>query len=125
MSKDARYFKHDSGARHDPKVEALINKYGIEGYGRYWVLLEMMREASFYRLETEEYVWGSISKNFKCSIEEAKKFVEDCVNEFKLFVIDKEHGFLYSISFCRRMDKLDAIREKCSKAGIASWESRK
>lgn len=31
--KDCYYFPHDSNARSDPKIMALIQKYGIEGYG--------------------------------------------------------------------------------------------
>ena len=49
--KDSRYFKHDANARNDPKIKALLNKYKMEGYGRYWIVVEMLREASHYRLE--------------------------------------------------------------------------
>ena len=49
MSKDAYYFKHDAHARHDPKIRALINKYGLDGYGKFWVIIEMLREETTYK----------------------------------------------------------------------------
>jgi hypothetical protein len=35
-----KWFKHDSDARMDAKVQKLRMKYGMEGYGLYWYLLE-------------------------------------------------------------------------------------
>jgi len=44
MKKDAYYFSHDSNARHDPNICEMRLNYGMEGYGLYWVMIEMMRE---------------------------------------------------------------------------------
>jgi len=44
------YFPHDGGARRDPKVLALCMKYGIEGYGIYFMILEMIFEGKLYRI---------------------------------------------------------------------------
>jgi len=35
-----KWFKHDSGSRHDAKIQKLRLKYGLEGYGMYFFLLE-------------------------------------------------------------------------------------
>ena len=35
-----KWFKHDSDARHDAKLQKLRLKYGLEGYGMYFFLLE-------------------------------------------------------------------------------------
>ena len=35
-----KWFKHDSVANIDPKLRKLRIKYGMEGYGLYWYLLE-------------------------------------------------------------------------------------
>lgn len=108
--KDAYYFKHDSNARHDPKIKALINKYGLEGYGRFWVIIEMLREASNYKLEDEQYIWDALAEQMKCNVIEVKEFVKDCTEVFKLFVQDD--GFFYSASLLDRMIKLDEKRKK-------------
>lgn len=118
MSKDSYYFKHDSNARHDPKIQALIKKYKIEGYGRFWIIIEMLRESTHYKLEDKHYVWLSLAEQMLCSVEEVKKFVADCVKEFEL--LTKEDTFFYSPALLARMIKLDDIRAKRSKAG--AWE---
>ncbi|MDQ7860585.1 DUF4373 domain-containing protein [Peribacillus frigoritolerans] len=56
MSKDAYYFTHDSNARHDPKVTAMRGVYGSEGYGWYWMLIEMLRESNDYKLDMHSKV---------------------------------------------------------------------
>ena len=42
--KDAYYFPHDSNATRDPKVMILMGEMGLEGYGIYWVLIELLRD---------------------------------------------------------------------------------
>ena len=118
--KDAYYFKHDAHARHDPKMKALIGKYGIAGYGKFWVIIEMLRETSGYKLEDKDYIWSSLSKDMECSVEEVKQFIKDCVNEFSLLV--QEDGFYYSESFLGRMNKLDEIRQKRKLAAYERWD---
>ena len=44
MSKDAYYFTHDSNAKYDPKCALLIDQLGMEGYGIYWMLIEVLRD---------------------------------------------------------------------------------
>ena len=39
-----QYFKHMGVMRHDPKIKRLINRYGIEGYGLYNLILETITE---------------------------------------------------------------------------------
>ena len=108
--KDAYYFKHDSNASHDPKIKALINQYGIEGYGRFWIIIEMLRESSGYKLENKQYIWDALAEQMKCPIPEMKKFIKDCSETFELLV--QEDGFFYSNSLLERMVKLDDIRKK-------------
>lgn len=44
MKKDAYYFSHFSNARHDRRIKRLRKELGIEGYGIYFMLLEVLRE---------------------------------------------------------------------------------
>ena len=82
MPKDAYYFKHDSNARNDPKIKALKQKYGIEGYGRYWIIIEILRESTGYKIIDKMYNWQSIALEFKCELPEVMKFMNDCIDEF-------------------------------------------
>ena len=109
MASNVGYFTHDHNARHDAKIKALIKKYGIEGYGRFWMLVEIMRETNGYKISQKKYVLESLAEEMKCSVEEMTQFIKDCV-EFELFVQDD--GFFYSESLIVRMAKLEAIRDK-------------
>ena len=122
MGKDAYYFKHDYNARHDSKCRALIKKHGIEGYGRYWIILEMFREEKTYKLEDKPYVWDSLAEQMQCkTTEEAKKFIDDCI-KIDLFV--QENGFFYSPAFLERMVKLDQKRQQTAMAAHIMHQKR-
>ena len=49
MSKrDTFYFPHEYNAKDDPKCERLIWEVGMEGYGMFWTLLEVLRAQPDY-----------------------------------------------------------------------------
>ena len=50
MSKDAYYFSHDSNARNDQRLVKIRMKYGMEGYGIYFGIIEILREQRDYYL---------------------------------------------------------------------------
>ena len=118
--KDTRYFTHDENARHDPKIQALIKKYKIKGYGMFWVIIETMRASTGYKLLQKKYVMESLAEQMQCSADEVKEFIKDCVNEFELFV--QENGFVYSESLLVRMSKLEAMRDKKRSAAYIMHE---
>lgn len=37
-----RWFKHDSDANRDAKLQKVVIKYGLEGYGLYWYCIELI-----------------------------------------------------------------------------------
>ncbi|BBI32456.1 DUF4373 domain-containing protein [Cohnella abietis] len=119
--KEAYYFSHDSNARHDPKIIPMRGVYGSAGYGWYWILIEMMREANGYKLDIQgKYIWNAYAQQMGCnSPEEACSFINDCINEFNLFSSD-EHSF-WSESLIRRMGKREEVIEKRKLAANARW----
>lgn len=119
MSKDAYYFSHDSNARHDPKITAMRSVYGSEGYGWYWMLIEMMREADGYRLEMQgKYTFNAYAMQMHSDCNTIERFVHDCINEFYLFASDGSQ--FWSESLLRRMD----IREKTSEVRRSAANKR-
>lgn len=121
--KDAFYFSHDCNARHDPKILALRSVYGMEGYGRYWILIEMLREQSDYRIMLTKYVWNALAMQMQCSASEAEEFVQNCINEFRLFQSDGKA--FWSESLFRRMSKKDAKTDQARNAANARWNKGK
>lgn len=51
-----KYFSHDSNAAQDIKCRRLLRRLGMEGYGRWWRLCELLAATDGHRLsiETEE-----------------------------------------------------------------------
>jgi hypothetical protein len=123
MAKEAYYFSHDSNARHDPKISSLVFDYGMEGYGRFWVLIEMLREQSGYKLKLDDNAYKALAMQMQCKIEDVKKFINDCIDVYKLFIVHDD--FIFSQSLVDRMKIKDALKKKKVKAANARWDKEK
>jgi hypothetical protein len=80
----------------------------MEGYGRFWVLIEIMRATNGHKISEKKYELEALAEEMKCSVEDLKKFLKDCVEEFELFI--KEDGFYYSESLLERLAKLESLK---------------
>ena len=120
MKKDAYYFSHDSNARHDENILAMRSVYKGEGYGWYWIIIEMMRDANSHRLQcTGKYWYLAMAQELQTKPDIALTFINDCVNEFGLFKTDGE--FIWSESLLRRMANRQTISELARKNAIKRW----
>ena len=123
MAKEAYYFSHDSNARHDPKITAMRGVYGSEGYGWWWMLVEMMREADEYKLDIKsKYAFNAYAMQLQCECNAIASFVHDCINEFNLFSSDGEH--FWSDSLLRRMEIRDEKSKKARESANARWKKQ-
>ena len=120
-AKDVYYFSHDCNARNDEKILAMRSVYGLEGYAMYFMIIEILREQNEYKLEINKYTWSTLAMQMNTDASKVQKFVDDCVNEFQLFVI--EDNFLYSKSLIKRMGLFKEISEIRSKAAKKRWEN--
>lgn len=124
MAKEAYYFSHDSNARHDPKITAMRGVYGSQGYGWYWMLIEMMREADGYRLNMQsKYAFNAYAMQLQCECNAIASFVHDCIHEFELFSSDQH--YFWSESLYRRMEKAHDKSEKARSSANARWSKSK
>lgn len=122
--KDTYYFSHDSNANQDPKILAMRSVYGWQGYGWYWLLIEMMREQQDYQLNIEgKYVWNAFALQMQCTDEEAQKYIMDCINEFHLFESDGKN--FWSNSLLKRMEKADEKSSKARESALLRWEKER
>ena len=117
MNKDAYYFPHDSNAKDDPKCVTMIERLGLEGYGIYWMLIEVLREQPTYSYPLS--LLPALARKFKTRINK----VNAVVNDFGLFTITDDEEFR-SESLCRRMSLLDEMRAKRSRAGTKGMSRR-
>lgn len=115
MAIDAYYFSHDSNAKDDPKCVLLIEQLGLEGYGIYWVLIEMLRDQPGYKYPLA--LIPAISRRYNTTSEKMKTVISN----YGLFEIDENDFF--SISLLKRMEHLDNKRIQASIAGKASAQA--
>jgi hypothetical protein len=81
---------HSSQAFHDPRMVKLRAKYGLLGYGYYWILIEILHKTGGKKLlilndprlqdELRGMAWPKLFD-----------FIMDCANEFQLFKTDAEY----------------------------------
>jgi len=120
-----RYFPHDANARHDPKMESMRNEFGAEGYGIYFMLIEIMFSQGG-KLRKFPKMYGGISKMMNVSEDLLERFVRNCVEDYWLFQEDTE--FIWSESLLRRIQVILDKRDKKVNAGrlggIASGKTR-
>ncbi len=122
MAKEAYYFSHDSNARNDEKLLQLRAVYKSEGYGWYWILIEMLRDANAYCLQYDgKFSMLAISRELGCEEQTAKQFIDDCINEFSLFILEKGH--FYSASLNRRMAEREEKSTKAKASALARWNA--
>jgi len=120
IKKDAFYFKHDSNARSDLKIRRLIKRYGWQGYGWWWVLIEIMREQANYLLEYGEDTFDALSSEIGfAQNKEAQDFI-DFLLSIKLLQRDSD-GNLFSARLCADMKYKDDLREIKREAILKRW----
>lgn len=121
--KSTYYFSHDSNARHDIKIQALRSVYGTSGYGKYWIIIEMLRESTNYKLKLNNKVLLiALSREFDCSTDEVQIFLNDCIYDFGLFICDDD--FFWSDSLLQRMELAEIKRNASRTNGLKGGRPR-
>lgn len=87
MKKDAYYFPHFSNARHDRKLKRVIKDLGIEGYGIYFMILEVLRDQMDFKYPLQDI--DLLADEFGTS--ESKLRV--VVTNYDLFQVDTSNNF--------------------------------
>ena len=122
MPKDVYYFSHDSNARRDPKILAMRNEYGVEGYGRYWMIIETLSEQAGYKLEHKKWTLSGLAMDMQCDVNSLESFIESLIKDFELLESDGE--FFWSDSLLRRMEFKDEKKKRRSEAGKKAAATR-
>lgn len=115
--KNTFYFPHDGNARNDEKILSIRMKYGAEGYGIYFMILERLLESSKYM---SVKVYNEIAFDLRVDTGKVKSIIED----FGLFSFTEDGECFYSESFINRMEPLDRLRKQRQDAGKKSAEKR-
>lgn len=104
------YIPHPSNGRLAGGVLRLRIEYGSAGYGVYWMLLELLRDAEDYRIQNN-------AKALAFAINEPDvALVERVIQDLSLFETDVD-GLLYSPWLCDQMAAYDTKKAKLQEAG--------
>ena len=117
MNKDAYYFPHFSNARHDRKVKRIIKELGVEGYGIYFMLLEVLRDQPDMQYPMDDI--DLLADEFKTS----EQKVNTVICNYKLFDITTDHKF-FSPKLIEYMEPYFKMKEQRTRAGLKSGEIR-
>lgn len=123
--KDVYYFSHDANALSDPKILAMRCDYGLEGYGLFWAILELLRNEATYKLPLNKNTYRAIKMQTGTTID-VESYLQDCINEYTdnesgngLFNADNKS--FWSASLLRRMKKYENLKDKRRQAANARW----
>lgn len=122
MAKDAYYFSHDANARNDGKIVLLRMRYGAEGYGLYWMMLEVLREQDGYKYPAEEDNLRAMAFQFNY---DGDKFIEIVNYCCEIHLFEMEEGFFWSDSLNRRMSLAEQARGKNRENAREGWKKKK
>ena len=103
------YFNHDCDARNDEKLIALRIRYGAEGYGVYFMLIEMLQAAPGCVLEKD---YKALAFDLRVSARRIKSIVED----FGLFTPTDGGKKFYSERLVRYATEVDESERRRSEA---------
>jgi len=135
------FFSHDSNASSDPKIIQMCSVYSAQGYGWYWMIVEMMREQKDYKLLISgKSAVNALAKRMYCDRNSTRKFaswlamrlhcgrnmikifaswLEDCINVFHLFRRDGD--YVWSESLVKRMKQMESKSENARQSAMARW----
>ncbi len=116
--KDAYYFPHFSNARHDRKIKRIIKELGVEGYGIYFMLLEVLREQSDLRFPIADI--DLLADEFRTS--EAK--IHTIISKYDLFEIDQEEMF-FSPKQIKYLQPYFERSQRARDAANKRWDAQK
>lgn len=119
MAKDAYYFSHDSNARNDDKILKLRSKFGYEGYGMFWAIIEVLRESSNYKFELNNIRLLQLSLG--CSARKLQSFIEFCLN---IGILAKDNQFFWSERLLKSTTLFNKKKAVLSEIGKKANESR-
>lgn len=111
--KEAYYFSHDSNAKDDPKCSQLIEDLGLEGYGIYWVLVEILRDQPAYSYPLK--MIPIIARKYNTTTPK----VDVVVKNYGLFQIQDD--IFFSLSLNKRMEQKEAKSLKARESANKRW----
>jgi len=117
MNKDAYYFPHFANARHDRRVKRLRKELGAEGYGIYFMILEVLREQEDFSYPLQDV--DLLADDFGTS----EQKVDAVIKSYDLFAISEDH-FFYSPKFIEYLKPYLDKSKRARNAALKRWHGK-
>lgn len=129
--KDSFYFPHDVNALHDPKISALVKDFGMEGYGIYWAIIEILHDQKDGKLEKFPKLFEGLAFQFKIKNEALLEAIEAMLKQY--FLLQEDENYIWSDRVHRNLQerkmkyqcKVEAGRLGGIKSGISRSKDNK
>ncbi|MDP2651376.1 MAG: DUF4373 domain-containing protein [bacterium] len=121
MPKDAFWFKHDANAHNDLKIRALLKRFGWQGYGWFWFLIETLRDGTDYHLPNDDFTIEALAGDMGVDIDEAKRFISYLI-KIQLLSVDGDNQ-LFSKRLSSDMAVKDQRTEVARESALKRWSS--
>lgn len=116
MAKETYYFQHDYNARNDDKVLELRSRFGGEGYGIFWMIIETMAENDHGGVKAS--LMGGLSQGYGVAKAWLLDFFNDCV-EIGLFY--EESGVYYSKRLLTHKEFRKFLSDQGKAGAVKRW----
>ncbi len=99
-----KWFKHDSDANMDAKLQEILLDYGLEGYGLYWYCIELITQKIngdniTFELEHDARI---IARNTGSSQQKVQEIMRKFID---LGLFENSDGVVTCLKLARRLDK--------------------
>lgn len=118
MKKDAYFFPRFCNARHDRKLKRVIKELQVEGYGIYFMLLEVLREQTDFKFPLSDI--DLLADEFGTS----EQKVRTVISNYGLFDVDEEQRF-FSMKLVFYLQPYIEKTERARLAANKRWSNTK
>lgn len=106
---DADYFPHDKDMRNDPKVRAIRQRHGVEGYAIWNMLIETLTDCDDFKMQVDDVTMEILAGDFGVE--------QDVLNQVfqsfrRLKLISWEEETLFAPGLLKRMEPLLVDRQR-------------
>jgi hypothetical protein len=112
------YFPHDVDASHDPKLVLLRKRYGWEGYGWYWKIVEELGKHPEYKIPMDKHHLSYLQIELDAEIVKLTEFMSYC---YELGLFCRDDNLMWSVALIKRMAPLENKRKQGRIAAEKRW----
>ena len=128
LNDPVKYIKHDSNAHEGPASFRMVAEFGMESYGQYWLLVELLtsRRGHYYDV-TDDYGWLALSRDMgrlmPMSTDDCKEFVGML---YELDLINREqYDELGRVTISRVLRDALAYAEGVASKKLGAWKTNR